>query len=60
MVAGERILARRCITAALKSGAIIIRSRVTYQSDHPLYASASYATANVDWPAGQQVADRLW
>lgn len=40
---------------ALKSGAIIIRSRITYQSSRPLYATAAYATANVDWPAGQQL-----
>ena len=43
------------VNGALKSAAIIIRSRVSYQSNHPLYASASYATANVDWPASQQL-----
>ena len=43
------------VNGALKSAAIIMRSRVTYQSDHPLYASATFATANVDWPAGQQL-----
>ncbi len=41
--------------SALKSASIIIRSRIAYQADHPLYASAAYATANVDWPAGQQL-----
>jgi hypothetical protein len=39
----------------LKSGALIIRTRVQYHRDiwRP-YADAAYATANVDWPGGQQ------
>ena len=43
------------VNGALKSAAIIIRSRITYQADHPLYSGAAYATANVDWPANQQL-----
>lgn len=43
------------VNGTLKSAAIIIRSRISYQASHPLYTGAAYATANVDWPAGQQL-----
>lgn len=43
------------VNGGLKSGAIIIRSRILYQDTRPLYPTAAYATANVDWPASQQL-----
>ena len=56
MVASERGYSAPMVNGGLK----IRRNHHSFQSDsaesnHPLYASASYATANVNSPAGEQL-----